>query len=324
VEIDELPEPADLWWSWVFLAALHRASDDPGCGFDPDHGVLHLTSTDGSWIRMQRVLRTRTTLWGRSAHAPPAPPDARHGAPDWAVTDATLTRRPSFMAWHAHGEWDHSSPADDAGAVHLLRPILTVDPEAVAAIRGGATDSATLAPWVDGPHLEEAAELVRLAATGSPTRRLGAVRSRLRDQIHQQMHDAPERDRMLIQRPPGLVRWARVNGPGVPFEYAVMALRDRMSTSPYNSRLPESTVRSLGNVLGSLHREEAGTESGAWLFARVSSDGTLVSFDRAFDSWPAWYRVGHPGEGPGLEDLSWEMDQRAREWRPAWASLLPG
>ena len=128
---------------------------------------------------------------------------------------------------------------------------------------------------------------------------------------------------MLIQRPPSLVHWARVNGPDVPFEYAVMALRGRMTTSAYNSRLPGSTVRTLDNVLAALHHEEAGTESGAWLFARATFDGTLISFDRAFDSWPEWYRDVNPSEGPGREDLAGEMGQRAEQWRPTWSRLLP-
>ena len=49
----------------------------------------------------------------------------------------------------------------------------------------------------------------------------------------------------------------------------------------------------------------------------------MVRLDRAFDSWPAWYAVQHAALGPTLEDLAWEMDQRAPAWRPAWASLLP-
>ena len=76
-------------------------------------------------------------------------------------------------------------------------------------------------------------------------------------------------------------------------------------------------------MLRSLHGEEAGDDSGAWLFARVTSDGVVVTFDRAFDSWPEWYRTTHGSQGPTLEDLAWEMEQRKPHWRPAWASLLP-
>ena len=66
MEIDDLPDPADLWWSWVFLAALHRAAHDTACGYDERHGVLHLDAADGSWLRMQRVLRLRP-CWCRQA-----------------------------------------------------------------------------------------------------------------------------------------------------------------------------------------------------------------------------------------------------------------
>ena len=324
MEPDELPEPEDLWWSWVVLAALHAATGNDTCGFDAGNRVLHLDSSDGSWLRMQRTLGTRTTLWGRSSQAPPAPPDARHGAPDWALTEATEDRRPSFLAWHARGEWDTSSPCNDEGAIHLLRPILTVDPRAVEAVRRGEADPDTLARWSNGTHLEAAAELVRLASANPPRTPTGGVRARLRDQIHDQMRDADERDRMLIQRPPSIVQWSRVNGPGFPFSYAVMAVHNRLTPAPSNSRLPEASVRTLTNVLRNLHRDEASEESGAWLFARVTSDGVVVGFDRAFDSWPEWYPVHHVSQGPTLDDLAWEMAQRSPRWRPAWASLLPG
>ena len=102
-----------------------------------------------------------------------------------------------------------------------------------------------------------------------------------------------------------------------------MAVQGRIIPSPVNSRLPAHVVRSLTNVLRTLHQEEAGEESGAWLFARVTSDGVVVRFDRAFDSWPAWYQVRHSSQGPSLDDLAWEMAQRTASWRPAWASLLP-
>ena len=68
---------------------------------------------------------------------------------------------------------------------------------------------------------------------------------------------------------------------------------------------------------------KAGGVLGAWLFARVTSDGIAVRLERAFDSWPAWHQVSAPGEGPSMEDLAWEMQQRSPAWRPAWASLLP-
>jgi hypothetical protein len=323
VEPDDLPDAEDLWWSWVVLAALHRAVGNDACRFSAKDMVLALDSDDGSWLRMQRTHGSRMVLWGRSAMAPPSPPDARRGVPDWALSDATEERRPTFLAWHAHGEWDTSSPCHDEGAIHLLRPLLTVDPRIVALSRDGRLTPAELAAYAHGEHLEEAAEIARLASSLAPRTSRGSVRSRLRDQIHDQMRDTEDVDRELMQRPPVLVQWSRANGPGVPFEYAVMVVRDRIVPSPVNSPLRLPVVRTLTNVLRSLHEEEASEESGAWLFARVTSDGVVVRFDRAFDSWPAWYQVRHSSQGPSLEGLSWEMAQRAPSWRPAWASLLP-
>lgn len=323
VEPEELPEAEDLWWSWVLLAALHRASGDDSCRFEEDHQVLTLDSHDGSWLRMQRAPGRRAVLWGRSALAPGSPPDARRGTPDWALSEATQERRPTFLAWHAHGEWDTSAPGDDEGVVHLLRPLLTVDPRAVDLVRSGGATPRSLATYADGEHLDEAVELVRQARREAPRRPRGSVGFRLRDQVHDQMHDAEETDRMLMQRPPALVRWSRVSGPAVPFQHAVMAVRDRLAAAPSNTRLPAPALLSLTNVLRTLHVEEANEHSGAWLFARVSYDGVMVRFDRAFDSWPPWYDVHRATQGPCLDDLAWEMSQRAPAWRPAWASLLP-
>ncbi len=323
VEPDELPDAEDLWWSWVVLATLHRTEGDDSCRFDPDELVLALDAADGSWLRMQRSHGRRAALWGRSAQAPASPPDARRGAPDWALSEATEESRPTFLAWHAHDEWDTSAPCHDEGALHLLRPLLTVDPRVVELVRSGRATSGTLAAYAHGGHLEEAVELIRLAGEDPPVRSRGSVGVRLRDQIHGQMRDATESDRMLLQRPPALVHWSRVNGPVTPFEYAVMVRRDRLSPARTNTWLPSAIVRTLSNVLATLHREEADEESGAWLFARVTSDGFLVRFDRTFDSWPSWYQVRHGGDGPSLEDLAWEMTQRSPPWRPAWASLLP-
>ncbi len=322
VEPDDLPDADDLWWSWVVLAALHRAVGDPACRFDPDELMLTLEGEDGSWLRMQHSYGRRSALWGRSAVAPPSPPDARRGAPDWALTEATEERRPTFMAWHVHGEWDISSPYDE-GAIHLLRPLLTVDPRAVELVRSGRATPETLAMYANGDHLHEAVELVRKAGDIAPRRSRGLVGFRLRDQIHGQMRDAVEADRMLMQRPPPLVQWSRVNGPHFPFEYAVMVTRNRMTPAPTNTKIPEPSLRTLTNVLHALHSDEASEESGAWLFARVTSDGVVVRFDRAFDSWPEWYQVHHSDQGPSLDDLAWEMSQRTQEWRPTWATLLP-
>jgi hypothetical protein len=324
VEPDDLPDPEDLWWSWATLAAIHRAGDEKVCTFDPGEQVLRLDLADGGWLRMQRALGSRMVLWGRSAQVGDRPPDPRREAPDWAVTDAAGTGSPSFLAWHVHGEWDLSGPEPDEGAVHLLRPLLSVDPRAVEALRADPCPE-TLRTWTDGPHLEEAVALLHRVddldrAAGSQG---GAVLRRLRQQIHEQMRAGQERDRVLIQRPPLVVYWSRANGPQLPYEHAVMAVRGELRPAPTNTALPPLVERTLTNVLLQLHREEASDESGAWLFARVWSEGSMVSFDRAFDTWPEWYQVRHTSQGPSLEDLAWEMAQRSPEWRPAWSTLLP-
>jgi hypothetical protein len=208
--------------------------------------------------------------------------------------------------------------------VHLLRPLLSVDPRAVEALRADPCPE-TLRTWTDGPQLEEAVALLHRVddldrAAGSQG---GAVLRRLRQQIHEQMRAGQERDRVLIQRPPLVVYWSRANGPQLPYEHAVMAVRGELRPAPTNTALPPLVERTLTNVLLQLHREEASDESGAWLFARVWSDGSMVSFDRAFDTWPEWYQVRHTSQGPSLEDLAWEMAQRSPEWRPAWSTLLP-
>ena len=108
---------------------------------------------------------------------------------------------------------------------------------------------------------------------------------------------------------------------------AACAFPHACSASPNARDAPAARFsggRAAAGSIGLLtYHEEASTESGAWLFARVTFDGTLISFDRAFDSWPEWYRVVNPSEGPGLEDLAWEMGQRAEQWRPTWSRLLP-
>jgi hypothetical protein len=322
VEPEDLPDAEDLWWSWVVLAALHRAVGNDACRFRAEDLLLSLDSEDG-WLRMQKTHGSRSVLWGRSALAPDSPPDARRTAPDWALSDATQERRPTFLAWHAHGEWDASALGADEGAIPLLRPLLTVDPRIVTLGREGRLTPDELASYAHGDHLEEAAEIARLAAVTAPRASRSSVWSRLRDQIHGQMRDTEDQDRELMQRPPILVQWSRASGPGVPFEYDVMAVRGRITPSPLNPRLPTHVVRSLTNVLRTLHQEEASEESGGWLFARVTSDGVVIRFDRAFDGWPIWYQVRHTSQGPSLQDLAWEMTQRTPQWRPPWASLLP-
>lgn len=342
---DELPPPEDLWWSWACLAALDlllpdgsdRRGDLPDASdaaegsdrfaLDLPEMVLRLERPDGSWLRMQPTRGGRWVLWGRSADAPTAPPDARRDAPDWTLSEATDEGRPTFVCWFAHEEWDTSTSVEDPGAVPLLRTLLVVDPRLRDAARSGRLDAAGLlrhgVPGNDPARLAAATTLLADAGTPAPLLPRGPVRARLRDQLHRQMRETPERERELMQQPPAVVRWAQVSGPATAYEYAVMARRDRLVPAPSNTRLPAAAERTLVTLLHVLHHDEASSRSGAWLFARVASDGVVVRFDRAFDSYPAWWRVLHPEQGPAIADLAWEMGQRHPDWRPAWASLLP-
>lgn len=340
---DELPPPEDLWWSWACVAALSRLApggepgrpDGPGAGqvvrvvhdLDLPALVLRLERGDGSWLRMQPTRGGRWVLWGRSGQAPTAPPDARRDAPDWTLSEATEEGRPTFVCWYAHEEWDTSTSVEDPGAVPLLRSLLGTDPRLREAARTGRVDAAALlqhaGPGAVRSRTVEALDLLADAGTPPPLLPRGPVRERLRDQLHRQMRETAESERMLMQQPPAVVRWAQVHGPTSPYQYAVMARRDRLVPAPTNTRLPATAERTLVTLLHVLHHDEASARSGAWLFARVSSDGVVVGFDRAFDSYPPWWRVLHPEQGPALDDLAWEMGQRHPAHRPAWASLLP-
>jgi hypothetical protein len=204
--------------------------------------------------------------------------------------------------------------------------LLTIDPRSAARARSGRLPPSALTPYADRRHLEQAVELVRLAGVEVPRRAGmpgGSVACLLRDQIHRQMRDAHEASRAMPERPMALVHWNRVAGPPSQFEYAVMVLRDEIVPASTNTEMPEPAVLSLTNVLVALHRDEARDDSGGWLFARATSDGVAVRFERAYDSWPPWYQVPDPSARPSMGDLAWEMRQRSRAWRPAWASLLP-
>jgi hypothetical protein len=188
------------------------------------------------------------------------------------------------------------------GVVELFLPLLRADPRLVAVARAGGTGSVLL---------EEARGVAHVAAQG-------AIRNRLRDQIHRQMRDTVDRDRHLPLRPTLLARWARVTEPPRPFEHVVLVDEGRLVAAT-DVPLADTAALSLANVLRELHRVEAGEESGAWIAARVRFDGARITLDRAFDHLPEWY----PGPGPTLRALSWEMRQRSPRWRPAWATLLP-
>ena len=157
-------------WSWPHCTEQPATTT---CRLDSRSLVLSLDNPDDSWLRMRRTHRSRAVLWGRSARAPSSPPDARRGAPDWALSDATEERRPTFLAWYAHGEWDTNTSCPDEGALHLLRPLLTVDPRVVELGRHGRLTDETLEAYANGDHLQEATELVKLAGADAPPTSLG-------------------------------------------------------------------------------------------------------------------------------------------------------
>ncbi len=322
VDSESLIHPDDLWWPMVLLAARHVVEEDGAGSIDVEDSCVCLTGVD-NYVQLQRFRGDRAVLWGRVGdHEGPSLEDV----PDWALTDpldqAVRTRGINYVAWFAHGEWDAVTSAARGAPELLLSRMPSVDPDVVEAARANDFECAALRDFLGAdPH--EVVELLRSASSELSPPVGGTVSGRLLRQIHEQMRDATEADRMLIQRPAVLVQWSRVNGPPPPFEYAVMAARNQLVPATTNSRFTTTVTRSLTNVLHKLRHEESSDEYGAWLFARVWHDGRMLHFDRAYDSWPAWFQVRQTGQGPSMADLAWEMDQRERPWRPRWASLLP-
>jgi len=310
MEADDLASADDLWWSWAVLADSGRLPQGATSELDVDEHVLHYRLGD-SWTSMQRIGGGRAVLWGRVAEAARDAVtdrlDVLAGAPDWASSDAVWrsirVTRPGFLAWYSRDGWDTSTTGMFDGVVDLLSPLLRADPRQVEAAKGGTTDSVLL---------KEAHGVAHVAAQGT-------IRNRLKVQIHRQMRDTVERDRGLPERPTLLARWARIAEPVVPFELTVLVEEGQLVAATDHLPLPDATAQSLTNVLHDLHRAEAGEDSGAWIVARVRYDGLRITLDRAFDSLPDWYA----GTGPTLRALTWEMQQRSRRWRPAWATLLP-
>jgi hypothetical protein len=312
MEADDLASADDLWWSWAVLADTGRLPEGATTELDTDEHVLHYR-LGGSWASMQRIGGGRAVLWGRveDAHQDAATErvDVMAGVPDWARSDAVWravrVTKPGFLAWYSRDGWDTSTTGMFDGVIDLLAPLLRADPHLVSAAKAGNTDSVLL---------KEAHGVAHVASQG-------AIRNRLKVQVHRQMHDTVERDRGLPERPTLLARWARITEPWPPFEWVVV-VDDEGELAPTTGDAPlaEPSMRSLSNVLNELHRAEAGEESGAWIVARVRFDGSRITLDRAFDSLPDWYA----GTGrPTLRALAWEMQQRSPRWRPAWATLLP-
>lgn len=310
MEADDLASADDLWWSWAVLATGDRLPEGATAELDRDEHVLSYAYGD-SWACMQRIGGGRAVIWGTAAGAArdaiSEHLDVLEGAPDWASSNAVWrsirTTKPGFLCWYSRDGWDTSTTGMFDGVIDLLTPLLRGDPHLVAAARAGESED---------PLLQAAHGVAHVAAQG-------AIRKRLRSQIHRQMRDTPERDRGLPARPTLLARWLRVSDPGISFQYTVQVDQGELVGLEDAPWLPEALQVSLANILRELHRAEAGEDSGAWIAAQVRVSGGRISLERAFDSLPGWYT----GKGPTLRALTWEMQQRSSAWRPAWASLLP-
>lgn len=311
MEADDLASAEDLWWSWAVLGTGDRLPEGATAELDVEEHVLSYTYGD-SWAFMQRIGGGRAVLWGLASgstkDAVSTHLDVLDGAPDWASSNAVWrsirAAKPGFLAWYSRDGWDTSTTGMFDGVVDLLTPLLRGDPHEVEAARAGQ---------VDNDLLRDAQGVAHVSAQG-------AIRKRLRSQIHRQMRDTRERDRGLPDRPTLLARWYRVSEPEINFEHTVLVDQGELVPLGDAPWLPEALQASLSNVLRELHRAEAGEESGAWIAAQVRVAGGRITIARAFDSLPPWYT----GKGPTLRALTWEMRQRSAAWRPAWATLLPG
>jgi hypothetical protein len=314
MEADDLASADELWWSWAVLAAENRLPEGSVAALDPDEHVLSYVYAD-SWASMQRIGGGRAVIWGVAAgstkDAISQHLDVLDGAPDWASSNAVWRSirnvKPGFLAWYSRDGWDTSTTGMFDGVIDLLAPLLRADPRLVADAKAGTGDPATTHELLRGAH-----GVAHVAAQG-------AIRKRLRSQIHRQMREASERERGLPERPTLLARWLRVSEPGISFEHTVVVDEGELVSLGDAPWLPEALQVSLTNVLRELHRGEAGEESGAWIAAQVRVAAGRITLARAFDSLPPWYT----GKGPTLRALSWEMQQRSAAWRPAWATLLP-
>lgn len=311
MEADDLASAEDLWWSWAVLSTGDHLPEGAQSELDAEEHVLSYTYGE-SWAFMQRIGGGRAVLWGLAGgsvkDAVSSHLDVLEGAPDWASSNAVWrsirTSKPGFLAWYSRDGWDTSTTGMFDGVIDLVTPLLRGDPHLVAAARVGETED----------------DLLRAAQGVAHVSAQGAIRKRLRSQIHRQMRDTAERDRGLPVRPTLLARWYRVSDPGISFEHTVLVDQGELVPLGDAPWLPEALQVSLGNILGELHRAEAGDESGGWIAAQVRVTGGRITLLRAFDSLPVWYT----GKGPTMRALTWEMQQRSAAWRPAWATLLPG
>lgn len=322
MEIDDLPDPGELWWPFAALAAVDRARGSRVWTFDAGNHLLAHDGPDGGQIRMQRLYGQRLVIWGHAAGEDPHPA-SWSGIPGWVTSDAVRLllgqAGATLLAWHHHGEWDGATPLADPASV--LAPLLDAEAPAglVARARRGTITLDDVAEELAGDGDPERGLAVLVGAARSAPPLQGRVKALLAGEIHAQMRATPERDRIQPQRPAALVRWARVAALPDEFTFTARAERGRLVPDPESDDLDEQFRTQLLNVLAQLHHEEASDDGGAWLYVRVHVAGPRVTFERRYDSLPDWY-----ADTPhSLEALAWEMDQRHRDWRPAWASLLP-
>lgn len=336
--------PADqLWRQWVLLAAGHEALRRTGCRLLADSSgatLAELYDDGGRWLRMRRVGSDRAVVWGRDGKSALSGDLLADEAPDWAVDDDTAARWAadgvSTVAWFRHGEWTEvaACPSD---AADLLAPALSYAglqewwsgavpgvPAKVLSQALALPNTESLSDVLDPGAVQAALAVIRQAGR-SRTQLSRATGVYLREEIYAQMRASSELGvRTAPKRPVLLRQWAKVNATSLPFRCAVYAesTPDGTTLAPAddNAGLGEPQSASLHNVLRELRADEAG-EAGAWLFARVISDGRQVSMERAFDSWPGWFRTRIK---PSLTSLAAEMERRTPRWRPPWAHLLPG
>ncbi|MGN6162836.1 MAG: hypothetical protein ACTHOG_14190 [Marmoricola sp.] len=316
---EALRDPDELWWRFALLAAASVGGDGASrFDHDPDNQVL--TYTDGgNQLSMQRLYNGRVVLWGRTADAEST--GEWTGIPGWATSDAVRESLAelgaTFLLWHARDGWE--SATAEAGVTAAFATVLEteLDPEAVAAARGGTVEDSQLMA-LGAVDLGAARAVLDAAASEAPPVQ-GTVRQLLATEIEAQMRRTRERDRLLPQRPVPLVRWVTVCKPPAGFTYAVrVSSGGLIRINDFVPRLRAESIRSLDNILAQLYQDETTETGGGWLFARVRFNGVQVHLDRAFDSRPLW-----ASQMPTLEELSAEMARRDAVWRPAWTSLLP-
>lgn len=343
--------PADeLWWYWSVLAATHQSVGNWHCRLIEDFVLAH-DEPGGSWAKMQRFRGGRAVLWGRDVDSEDDAlsngVDVLSQVPVWAITplveQSVNVDGVGFVAWFQHGEWDTSTPDFDDGSDLILQVvsdigavaaeakrvhppvILDLLPRVIDDARNGVLGADTFRTYLGGTSGNpEYGRLMLIDALqlSDPTVNT-SLREHLRAEIHSQMQASLEiAGRKVAERPSVLVQWSRVAGLDFAFEHSVLIENGRTIGAPSNVRLPEQYATTLTNVLRRLHHDEAAEESGAWLFARVAYDGKRITCDRAYDSWPSWFKVTRTSQGPSLEGLHWEMEQRTPPWKPAWSSLL--